>query len=186
MAEGIALLREYRDATRNEAGNVRTGAGQEIGRANRFVVLESWKDQAALDAHEQSAATIAFRDKFKSIRNAPYDERVHSRLAIADSAANVKGVVYVVSHVDVPPPKKDEAIAALNAVAAASRSVAGNLRFDVWQQASRPNHFTVVEAWKDQAAYDARGSSAPQRTFRDTFGPMLGALYDERLFRSID
>jgi quinol monooxygenase YgiN len=186
VKEGIALLRQYGDATRKEAGNMRTGIGQEIGRANRFVALEIWKDQAAFDAHGKSASTIAFRDTFKPIQNAPYDERLHSGIAVADSTANAKGAVYVVSHVDVPPPRKDELIAALNPLAEQSRKCAGNLRFDVWQQMSRPNHFTVVEAWKDQQAYDARGSAPPQRTFRDTLGPMLGALYDERLFHTID
>ncbi len=186
VKEGIALLKQYGDATRKEAGNMRTGIGQEIGRANRFVVLEIWKDQAAFDAHGKSASTTAFRDKFKSIQNAPYDERLHSGMAVADSTANAKGAVYVVSHVDVPPPRKDEVIAALNPLAEQSRKGAGNLRFDVWQQTSRPNHFTVVEAWKDQKAYDARGSAPPQRTFRDKLGPMLGALYDERLFRTVD
>jgi quinol monooxygenase YgiN len=186
VKEGIALLKQYGDSTRMEAGNMRTGIGQEIGRANRFVVLESWKDQAAFDAHGKSASTIAFRDKFKPIQNAPYDERLHSGMAVADSTANAKGAVYVVSHVDVPPPRKDEVIAALNPLAEHSRKGAGNLGFDVWQQTSRPNHFTVVEAWKDQKAYDARGSAPPQRTFRDKLGPMLGALYDERLFHTID
>ena len=141
---------------------------------------------AAFDAHGKSASTAAFRDKFKSIQNAPYDERVHSGMAVADSPANAKGAIYVVSHVDVPPPRKDEVIAALNPLAEQSRKGAGNLRFDVWQQTSRPNHFTVVEAWKDQKAYDARGPAAPQRQFRDKLGPMLGALYDERLYRSVD
>ena len=93
----------------------------------------------------------------------------------------------MVSHVDVPPPRKDEVIAALNPLAEQSRKGPGNLRFDVWQQTSRPNHFTVVEAWKDQKAYDARGSAPPQRTFRDKLGPMLGALYESGFFtRSID
>jgi len=186
VKDGIALLKQYRDATAKEAGNTRIGVGQEMGRANRFVVLEIWKDQAAFDAHGKSANTGAFRDKFKSIQNAPYDERVHSGMAVADSAANAKGAIYVVSHVDVPPPRKDEVIAALNPLAEQSRKGAGNLRFDVWQQTSRPNHFTVVEAWKDQKAYDARGSAVPQRQFRDKLGPMLGALYDERLYRSVD
>ena len=186
VKDGIALLKQYRDATAKEAGNTRIGVGQERGRANRFVVLEIWKDQAAFDAHGKSPSTAAFRDKLKSIQNAPYDERVHSGMAVADSPANAKGAIYVVSHVDVPPPRKDEVIAALNPLAEQSRKGAGNVRFDVWQQASRPNHFTVVEAWKDQKAYDARGSAAPQRQFRDKLGPMLGALYDERLYRSVD
>jgi len=94
--------------------------------------------------------------------------------------------VFVVSHVDVPPPRKDEVIAALNPLADASRKADGNQRYEVQQQTSRPNHFTVVEAWKDQKAYDARSSAAPQRQFRDKLGPMLGALYDERLYRAVD
>jgi quinol monooxygenase YgiN len=56
----------------------------------------------------------------------------------------------------------------------------------VVQQTSRPNHVTVIEAWKDHKAYDARGSAGSQRSFRDKLGPMLGALYDERIYRAVD
>ena len=187
VKEGIALLKQYRDATAKEAGNTRIGVGQEMGRANRFVVLEIWKDQAAFDAHGKSASTTGFRDKFKSIQNAPHDERVHSTLNVGpNDTVGAKRAVFVVSHVDVPPPRKDEVIAALNPLADANRKGDGNARFEVVQQTSRPNHFTVVEAWKDRKAYDARGSAAPQRQFRDKLGPMLGALYDERLYRTVD
>src|SRR2546423_13540039 len=95
VKDGIALLKQYRDATRKEDGNVRTGVGQEMGRTNRFVVLEIWKDQAGFDAHGKSASTMTFRDKFKTIQNAPSDERLHSGMAVADSPANAKGAVYV-------------------------------------------------------------------------------------------
>ena len=187
VKQGAALLKQYRDAVRKEDGNIRAYVAQEIGRANRFLVLEIWKDQAAFDAHGKSQGTTAFRDKFKAMANAPLDERVHSGMAVVDSkVAATKASVLVASHVDVPPPKKDDVIAALNPLAEQSRKGAGNQRFDVWQQTSRPNHFTVVEAWKDQKAYDARGSAEPQRTFRGKLGPMMGALYDERLYRTID
>jgi quinol monooxygenase YgiN len=185
VKDGIALLKQLRDAVRKEDGNIRAYIAQEMGRANRFLILEAWKDQAAFDAHGKSAATMAFGEKFKAIQNAPLDIRTHNALAVADSGATAKGAIVVASHVDVPPPRKDEVIAALNPLATESRTGAGNQRFDVWQQTSRPNHFTVVEAWKDQKAYDARGSAPPQRTFRDKLGPMLGALYDERLYRVI-
>jgi len=165
---------------------VRIDIAEEIGRANRFLILEIWKDQAAFDAHGKSSATTAFGDKFKAIQNAPLDVRPHTGMAVADAPPVAKGAVIVASHVDVPPPRKDEVIAALNPLAEQSRNGAGNQGFGVWQQTSRPNHFTVVEVWKDQKAYDARGSAAAQRTFRDKLGPMLGALYDERLYRSID
>src|SRR6185503_5116608 len=69
VKDGVAALTQYRDASRKENGNMRAEVAREIGRANRFVVLESWKDQAAFDAHGKSAATAAFRDKLKTIHN---------------------------------------------------------------------------------------------------------------------
>jgi len=185
VKEGTALLKQFRDAVREENGNMGAYVAQEVGRANRFLILEIWKDQAAFDAHGKSAATMAFGDKFKELQNAPLDVRVHSGMAVVDSPAAGTDALVVASHVDVPPPRKDELITALNPLAVDSRKVSGNQRFEVWQQTSRPNHFTVVEAWRGQRAYDARGSAAPQRTFRDKLGPMLGALYDERLYRII-
>jgi len=165
---------------------MRAEVAREIGRPNRFVVLEVWKDQAAFEAHGKSAGTSAFRDKLKTIRGAPHDERVHNTLNVGpNDAAGSKGAIIVVSHVDVPPPRKDECIAALNPLADGSRKGGGSQRFEVVQQTSRPNHFTVVEAWKDKKAYDASRSADAQRQFRDKLGPMLGALYDERLYQTL-
>ena len=186
VKDGVALLTQYRDASRKENGNMRTEVAREIGRANRFVVLEIWKDQAAFDAHGKAAGTAALRDKLKTIHGAPYDERVHNTLNVGpNDAAGSKGAIIVVSHVDVPPPRKDECIAALNPLADGSRKGGGSQRFEVVQQTSRPNHFTVVEAWKDKKAYDASRSADAQRQFRDKLGPMLGALYDERLYQTL-
>jgi quinol monooxygenase YgiN len=186
VKDGAALLTQYRDASRKENGNMRAEVAREIGRPNRFVVLEVWKDQAAFEAHGKSASTTAFRDKLKTIHGAPYDERVHNTLNVgANDAAGSKGAIIVVSHVDVPPPRKDECIAALNPLADGSRKGGGSQRFEVVQQTSRPNHFTVVEAWKDKKTYDASRSADAQRQFRDKLGPMLGALYDERLYQTL-
>ena len=186
VKDGVALLTQYRDASRKENGNMRAEVAREIGRPNRFVVLEVWKDQAAFEAHGKSAGTSAFRDRMKTIHGAPHDERVHNTLNVGPSdAAGSKGAIIVVSHVDVPPPRKDECIAALNPLADGSRKGGGSQRFEVVQQTSRPNHFTVVEAWKDKKAYDASRSADAQRAFRDKLGPMLGALYDERLYQTL-
>lgn len=187
VKDAAKLLEQYRDASRKENGNMRAEIAREIGRPTRFVIMQTWKDQAAFDAHGKSAGTTAFRDKLKAIHAGPYDERVHNSLNVAASEAlSGKRAVIVVSHVDVPPPRKDECIAALNPLADASRKAGGNQRFEVQQQTSRPNHFTVVEAWKDKKAYDGSRTADAQRTFRDKLGPMLGALYDERLYRVIE
>lgn len=187
VKDGVALLAQYRDGARKEAGNMRTEIAREIGRPNRYVLLEVWKDQAAFDAHGKAATTVAFRDKLKAMHAGPYDERIHNAFNVgALDAPGAKRAVFVVSHVDVPPPKKDDVIATLNPLADASRKGSGNQRFEVVQQTSRPNHFTVIEAWKDKKAYDASRAADAQRQFRDKLGPMLGALYDERLYRTLD
>ena len=38
---------------------MRAEVAREIGRPNRFVVLEVWKDQAAFEAHGKAATTTA-------------------------------------------------------------------------------------------------------------------------------
>jgi len=182
IKDGTALLKQFRDAVRKEDGNIGAYVAQEVARANRFLILEIWKDQAAFDAHGKSAATKAFGDKFKELQNAPLDVRVHNGMAVVDSPAAGTDALVVASHVDVPPPRKDELVAALTPLAEQSRKVAGNQRFEVWQQTNRPNHFTVVEAWKDRNAFDAHGMAAHTRQFRDRLAPMSGALYDERLY----
>jgi len=60
------------------------------------------------------------------------------------------------------------------------------LRYDIWRQVGRPNHFTVVQAWSDHAAYASHIESASTRAFRDNLLTLKGALYDERQYRRLD
>ncbi|HEV8108415.1 MAG TPA: antibiotic biosynthesis monooxygenase [Burkholderiales bacterium] len=186
VKDGSALLKQYRDATRKDAGNQRAEVVQETNRPTRLVVLTIWGDQKAFEAHGKAAHTAQFRDKLKGVHAAPYDERVHSGMAVGAKDALRAGSVVVVTHVDVPPPFKDTTVPMLQQLAEASRKDAGNQRFEAQQQANRPNHFTVVEAWADRKTYEGHVLAAHTRQFRDKLGPMSGALYDERLFTVVD
>ena len=186
MEQGAVLLKQYRDASRKDAGNQRMEVVQELGRPSRFAILAIWQDQKAFEAHGKSASSGEFRDKLKAIQAAPYDDRVHSGLAVAGSAALRPGSLAVLTHVDVPPPFKDTTISLLQQLSEASRKETGNQRFEVQQQGNRPNHFTVVESWADRRAYDAHVMAADTRQFRDKLGPMSGALYDERLYQPLE
>jgi len=115
------------------------------------------------------------------------DERVHVGLSIGPiDAASVRDAIYVATHVDVIPPRKDDGVAALKRLGDESRRGDGNLRFEVVQQANRPNHFTVVEMWKDAKAVEAHSMAAVTREFRDKLATMTGALYDERMYKAVD
>jgi quinol monooxygenase YgiN len=184
VKDAAPILRQYREAVRNEAGNLRTEVVQETGRPTRFLLLAAWSDQNALDAHVKNAPHV--REKLKSLLAAPFDERLHSAFAVAAREPLRPNSVTVASHVDVPPPMRETLEPMLRSLTAASRKEPGNLRFEVQQQANRVNHFTVVEAWADRQAYEAHVIAPHTRQFRDALGPMLGALYDERLYRALD
>ena len=186
--DAASVLRRYRDAVQKEGGNLRGEVIQRIDQPNQFVILEIWKDQAAFEAHGKGANATDMREKIAAIRNAPTDERVHTALSIGpiDVPGGVRGRIYVATHVDVIPPRKDDGVAALKRLSEDSRRADGNLRFEVVQQVSRPNHFTVIEIWRDAKAVEAHSMAAPTREFRDKLAPMTGALYDERTYRALD
>ena len=184
-ADAAAALATYREATRHENGNLRCEVVSRVGQPHQFAVLEVWQDQAALEAHGKAPHTTQTRDRLHAIRSAPLDERVHAGVSVGPLQPGPGGeAVYVVTHVDVIPLRKDDGLAALTALGDAARAEPGNLRFEVVQQLSRPNHFTVVEIWKDARAAEAHITTEATRRFRDALGPMSGALYDERFFKA--
>ena len=186
-SEAVDLLRTLRETAREDEGNLRFDVVESSARPGQFVILAGWKDRNALDAHLAAAHTKEFRDKVHALRNSPIDDRIHNGLSLgAGDGGHVARPLYVVTHVDVPPPSKDECVTMLKKLADDSRKDDGNLRFDVVQQTSRPNHFTVIEMWKSRKAFDAHGMSAHVRDFRDKLAPMSGALYDERLYRVLN
>jgi quinol monooxygenase YgiN len=186
-AAGIAVLKEYRDATAKEDGNLRVDALQEIDRPNRFVIVEAWRDQVALLAHGQGGSTLKFRVELAPISAAPFDERVTDALYVtAGKTDNRSGAIYVVTHVDVIPLGKDNCMAALKAMSADTPGDDGNIRYEVLQQSNRGNHFTVVETWASRDALDAHAMAAHTRAFRGKLAPLAGALYDERIYKALD
>jgi len=187
VVPAVGLLTQYRDAIRKDDDNFRALALAEIDRPNRFVLVELWRDKAAFEAHGQSAATANFRDKLKPIADAPYDERVNNALyAARGKNESQSAAVYVVTHVDVIPPGKDDCMAALKAMSVDTGNEPGNISYDVLQQANRGNHFTVVEAWASREALDAHAMAAHTRAFREKISPVAGALYDERIYKALN
>jgi len=186
-SDAAVVLRRYRDAARKEGGNLRCEIAQRIDQPHQFVILSIWKDQTSWEAHGKGAASMEMREKIAAVRNAPTDERVHIGLSIGPIDVTApRDAVFVATHVDVIPPRKDDGVAALKRLGDESRKGDGNLRFEVVQQVNRQNHFTVVEIWKDAKTVEAHSMAAATREFRDKLASMTGALYDERMYKAID
>jgi quinol monooxygenase YgiN len=175
IRDAITHLKQYRsDVAHN--GAVEAALLQESRRENRFVVLEAWTDESSMKADWPWS-------RLDAIRNCPPDRRVHLSfdVAVGGSSGNA---FCVVTHVDVPPPRREETEVLLRSLVENSRRHAGALRYDVFQQlAPRTNHFTVVAVWRDEQDFLSYEVQSATRRFRDALGPMLGAPYDERLYR---
>jgi quinol monooxygenase YgiN len=180
---GAAALKTYREGARKDAGAVSLEVLQRIDRPNQFVVLGSWTNQLAFDAHAAGDHVKKLNEKLATTLAAPNDTRQHNGLAVAPAKSGGKDPIYAVTHVDVIPPQKDNGVAAVKQLAEDSRKHANNLSFDVWQQTNRPNHFTVVESWGNRGSFDLHEMQKETREFRTKLATMTGALYDERLYK---
>jgi quinol monooxygenase YgiN len=161
---------------------------QEAFRQNRFVIIETWQDDAAFQEHESDGRTTQYRTDLKAIHNSPNDQRVHQSFSVGSGGSESNaGTLVVITHVDVPPPRREETEILLRRLAEQSRMDAGAVRYDVYQQnAPRTNHFTVFAVWKDERAFASHELQSHTREFRESLGPMLGAPYDERFYRRVE
>ena len=182
-ASGATLLKSYRDVGHDEAGNVRLDVLQEMARPNRFVVLEVWSGSVARDAHLKAAGVGELNERLQAVENAPPDVRLNKGLYLEPAKDKSQpDPIYVVTHVDVVPPSKDDCAALLRVMSTDTHSDPGNISYDVLQQADRPNHFTLVEEWADRKALEDHAMAAHTLAFRQKLLPMAGGLFDERFY----
>jgi len=182
-----AALKQYRDASRKEDGYVRLELLEQIGRPGHFAVVETWKDQKAFDAHGMAASLKQFRDALQPIRLSGYDQRPYKILTVASaSAAGNDQAIHVVAHVDTVGGPQADAPGLLNRLAEASRKEQGCLRFDVLQNTTRMNHFTVIAIWQNQQALDAHDAAPHTKQYREVLQPISGSPLDERVYKAVE
>jgi quinol monooxygenase YgiN len=183
----IALLKQYRDTARKQAGNISVDLLQETGFSNRFAIHESWSNRSAYDANEKAPQMAALRDGLKPLAGAPLDRRTYRPLSIGPIRnAGGGGAVYMVLFLDVFPPGLVPTLAAVKGAAVAARKGEGNLRYDVEQGAGLGNHMIFYAAWQNRDDFDSYEKSDDARHLRDVVGPLLGSPYDDRLYALFD
>ena len=94
--------------------------------------------------------------------------------------------IYVVTHVDIIPPKAADGTKLVQQYVADTRKDKGLVRVEAGSEISRGNHISIVEVWQNQKAFDEHVAAAHTRQFRQQIDPMLGSPYDERLHQSLE
>jgi quinol monooxygenase YgiN len=185
-AAAIAAVKQYRDASSKDRGYIRIEFFEQAGRPGHLNIIETFADQEALDAHAAAEHSKQFLGKLDAIRLSDYDQRPYKTLTLGPppSAANA-GAIHVITHVDIGG-QGTNAPDLLQRLAEASRREPGNLRFDVLQHSMRANHFTVIEAWQNQKAFDTHAAAPHTRQYRDGLAPIAGSPLDERIYKVIE
>ena len=73
--DAIVMMKKIAADSRREPNAQRYEVWQQNNRLNHFTVIEIWKDQAALDAHNGAAGTRESREKIGGMMGALYDDR---------------------------------------------------------------------------------------------------------------
>jgi quinol monooxygenase YgiN len=183
---GRQTLGTYAAKSHKEYGNLLFDVLQEIGRPNRFAVVEAWDSRNALDRHYHKESTSSIFSRLATMRIAPDDRRMYEGLfTYASGNRSPTGSVYVMTHVDVMPPYMDSCAMILKIMQSESLRDHGNIAYNVLRQEHELNHFTVAEVWASKQDFDKHVGTNHAVSFRQKLLPMTGALYDERLFTQI-
>lgn len=181
-AQAVAAFKSYATTARTHNGFAAIELYEQRGRPGHYVLIESWSEQGALDA--QAAAQAALATALQPVKLSEIDRRQYKSLDTATAKAAGNKAVVMVAHVDAAPPNP-AVTELLQHYTADSRQEAGNTRFDLLQLQQRPNHYTIVAAWRDDAALQAHTEADHTLRFRDQFGPSAGSPLDERLFEAV-
>jgi quinol monooxygenase YgiN len=175
-------LRSYLSACKLQPGFLRLESFEQTGRPGHFVFIESWQDQSAFDRRAQEIQK-QLSDALQPIRISDVDRRPYKTFNVAAAARPSRDALYVITHIDASP--QPQLPSMLQRLAEDSRRDEGNLRFDILQHTQRANHYTIIEAWRDQKAADAHAAAPHTKQYREEFAPMAGSPLDERSFQAI-
>jgi quinol monooxygenase YgiN len=92
---------------------------------------------------------------------------------------------YAVAYVDVMPASKATAVNAFKQYRDASRKEDGFVRFELFEQAGRPGHLSVLETWANPKAMETHAAGASAKEWRMKLDPIRLTDYDQRPYKTL-
>ena len=104
---------------------------------------------------------------------------------ILGAQAPVDTTVYTVAYFDVNPASKAMAVTAYKQYREATRKDEGFVRSEFFEQVGRPGHFSLIETWTNQKAFDAHAAAAHTKQWRSALDPIRLSDYDQRPYKTL-
>jgi quinol monooxygenase YgiN len=106
-------------------------------------------------------------------------------MIMGEPAQTSTPALYVATYVDVQVGSINQGIELIKQYRQTARAESGNSGVDVVQEISRPNHFVIIEFWKDQPAFDAHEKAASTAQFRARLKAIHNSPYDQRVHQAL-
>jgi len=183
-SRGNTLLNTLAFDSLKSPGVINFSAARQIDRANKFVLVERWSNEAAYQAYKASSTWTTFMESAGPLLAAPLDERPGNLIALGDTPdtkPRATGVV-VVTHLDIIPVFTDQAKPVLIEFVADSTRDKGVKVFEMISWTPTTNHFQLIEVFETLSAFNAHISAEHTIAFRSSIQRFIGAPYDERLY----
>ena len=90
---------------------------------------------------------------------------------------------YNVSYIEVKTSSRGQAIAILKSYRDTTRRDESNISTQIFEQADRPGHFCIIEAWKTSGAFDAK--TGVRKALQDQIEPMRTSGWDMRPYKTL-
>jgi len=166
------------------AGAIRFDVDNEVQRSNFYVLIETWKNQAAYAAFLGSATTQALFSQLAQFLIAPTDERDGTLIEAGKAAVAPAhgGEIEVVTHIDVIPTFLSEAQPLILQFVSDSASDPGVREFLLVSWDDITNHFQLIERYQSKLDFDRHVGVQHSIQFRSSLQPFIGAPYDERVY----
>jgi len=110
---------------------------------------------------------------------------IATAVAVAPAARAQSGAdaVFAVTYVDVGAGAVSQGVELIKKYRDQSRREGANLEFTVLQETSRPNRFVIMEAWQNQAAFEAHDKGAAKAEFEGALKPIRNSPPDRKMLQ---
>ena len=89
-------------------------------------------------------------------------------------------IAHTVTYIEVAPSTANQTAALLKEYVETSRGIEGNMHFQAFQRIGQPNHFSILETWRDAQTRDAHANSTHAERFRTSIDSILYSPIDAR------
>jgi quinol monooxygenase YgiN len=175
-------LKHYSDAV---SASAMVELYQELDRADHFVIVAQWPDQAAYAAQKSGAAATELAGALKTLQSAPPDTHVFQVYSSGPLHLPMGGRarLYGIGEFEVAAGKTGDVAAMLTPLADMSREDPGEMRYDILQEeAPRQNRFVILDAWSSPQDFEKHRTASHMVKFRDGLAPLMTAAFEDRVY----